>query len=79
MSAAWDRIRSEPALLVGLVVAVVALVVAFGVPVSDDQKVAITGIVTAVLALAGGGAVRAQVTPTRNIAPQKVDPDATGD
>lgn len=58
-----DFIRREPAAIVGVIVAVVALVIAFGIPISADQKAAIVGVVTAVLSLLGAGVTRSQVTP----------------
>ena len=70
----WQRLKSEPALIVGIVVAVVALVVAFGVPISEDQKAGIVGVVTAVLALLGNGAVvRSAVTPNTKVPARKAD------
>src|SRR5699024_8044006 len=36
----WTRIKQEPALLLGVVVAAVALAVSFGVPISEDQSAA---------------------------------------
>lgn len=53
----------EPALWVALVTAVVDLAIAFGAPISMDQKAAIVGAVSAVLAVVGGFVVRSQVTP----------------
>src|SRR5699024_10895655 len=61
----WERIKNEPVILTDVVTAVVALAVAFGVPVSADQKAAIIGVVVAVVALAGGAVARKQVTPDR--------------
>lgn len=53
----------EPALVVGVVQAVLLLVVAFGVHIDDTQTQAIVAAVTAVLALAGAVTVRQRVTP----------------
>jgi uncharacterized membrane protein len=55
--------QTEPALVVAVVVAVLDLLIAFGVPVSADQKVTIVALVTAVLTLVGGWVVRSQVSP----------------
>lgn len=60
LKAIWVRITDEPVLITTLVGAVIALAVAFGVDISDDQKTAIIVVVTAVLAIFA----RSQVTPT---------------
>ncbi len=57
--ALWERISNEPVLVTTLIGAVIALLVAFGLNVTDDQKVAIIGVVAAVLALFA----RSKVTP----------------
>jgi hypothetical protein len=54
-----DRIKAEPALVAGLVQAVLTLVVAFGLDLSTEQVAAILTVTGAVLALV----VRSQVTP----------------
>lgn len=54
-----DRIVKEPALVTGLVQAVLVLVVVFGLHLSDAQTGAILAVTTAVLALV----VRSQVSP----------------
>lgn len=59
MATITQRIRREPALVSGLVTAVLALVVAFGVDLSQEQTGAILAVVAAVMALV----TRAQVTP----------------
>lgn len=56
-----ELLRTEPALVAGAIQALLALVIAFGVPLSDEQVGAILAVTAAVLALA----VRASVTPTR--------------
>jgi len=63
----WERIKDEPALLVGVVTAIITLLVTFGVPISADQKTAVVGLVSAVLMLAGAGVVRGKVKPTRKL------------
>lgn len=59
-----NKIRREPAVIVGLVSAVLTLVVTFGVPINSDQRGAIIGVVGAVLTLLGAVVTRSQVTPT---------------
>jgi hypothetical protein len=54
-----DRIKAEPALVAGLVQAVLTLVVAFGLDLSTEQVAAILTVTGAVLALV----VRSQVSP----------------
>lgn len=54
-----NRIRTEPALVAGLVQAVLALLLAFGVPMSEAQTGAILALSAAILALL----VRSRVTP----------------
>lgn len=60
MSKILDTIKGEPVLVAGVVQAVVALAVAFGVPLSDVQVGAILALSAAVLAIV----VRQRVTPT---------------
>lgn len=60
----WDR---EPVLILTALGALIALLVAFGVPISFEQKTAIDVFAAAVLALVG----RSQVTP---VADPKVGP-----
>lgn len=55
-----ETIRNEPALIAGLVQAVLACAVAFGLPLSDVQQGTILALSAAVLALF----VRSRVTPT---------------
>lgn len=55
----WNRIANEPVLVTTLVGALISLLVVFGVPITDEQKVAVIGLLTAVLALFA----RSQVTP----------------
>lgn len=54
-----DRIKSEPALVSGAVQAVLALLIAFGLPLSDVQTASILAVSAAVLAFV----VRSKVTP----------------
>jgi hypothetical protein len=52
----WGR---EPAMVVALVDAVLTLLIAFGLAIAPEQKVAIIGVVTIALGLL----TRSQVTP----------------
>jgi hypothetical protein len=47
VSALWARIKDEPVLVSTFIGAVVSLLVAFGAPISPDQK---TAVITAVIA-----------------------------
>ena len=40
-------VKEEPALIVGVVTAVIVLLVAFGVPISEDQRAAVVGVTAA--------------------------------
>ena len=55
----WDK---EPAIIIGVVTAVLALATAFGLGMTQDQQMAILGVVAAALALIGSVVVRSQVT-----------------
>lgn len=63
MSALWERIRREPALLVGLTTAILSLLVSFGVDLSDERQGAIIAVVIAV----GAIIVRQAVTPNVSV------------
>lgn len=60
--------NSEPVLtaasVAALVTAVVALLKAFGVPISDDQAIALVGVVGPVATIAAALFARSKVTPT---------------
>ena len=64
-------IRTEPAVLVGLVeallVAVANAIMAFGLVLSADQVAAVNGVVIALLVLALSLFTRQQVTPTAKL------------
>jgi predicted cation transporter len=68
VKAILDRMQREPALVVGLVGAVIALLLAFGLDLSVDQQGAIMAAVVAVLAVV----TRQSVTPNVSVA-AKVD------
>lgn len=54
-----EKLRTEPVLLAGLITAVIGLLVAFGVDVSDEVKAAIITLCGAVMAILA----RQRVTP----------------
>lgn len=56
--------KIEPALVTGAVSAVLVLVAAFGLPISEDQKAAILGSIVPVLVLVQALITRSQVTPS---------------
>jgi hypothetical protein len=64
MKAILERIKNEPALVVGLVSAIIALLLAFGLSLTDEQVGGIMAVVVAILAVV----TRSQVTPTRVVA-----------
>jgi nitrate/nitrite transporter NarK len=64
-------LRNEPALIVGLVQAVLALVLAFGVDLSEEQIGSILAITSVILAII----TRMLVTPTTST-PPPVEPPA---
>lgn len=59
--------KTEPAVVTGVVSAVLALLVAFNVPLSEDQGQAILGATVAILALVQGLVVRSQVAPVAKV------------
>lgn len=63
-----ERVKNEPALIIGLVSAVIALALAFGFTLSDEQVGSIMAVVVAILAVV----TRSQVTPTRAVAAEVV-------
>jgi uncharacterized lipoprotein YbaY len=64
MKKLWEL---EPALVVGVVVALMSMLVSVGVPITAEQHTAAVGLVTATLALAGGVVVRQRVTPVAKL------------
>lgn len=58
-----NYIRREPARIMGLLLAVIALAGAFGLSLTDEQTAAIVAVVGAVLAIVGAETTRSQVTP----------------
>jgi len=69
MSAIWARIQREPALVLGLAGAVIALAVSFGADLSTEQTGTILAAVAAVLSLV----VRSQVTPNVSVVARLAD------
>ena len=69
MKAILERIQREPALVVGLVGAVIALALAFGLDLSVQQQGAIMAVVVAVLAVI----TRQSVTPNATVAEKVAD------
>lgn len=59
--------KLEPALVSGAVAAIVTLVVAFGVPLTVEQKAAILGVIAPVIALVQAVATRQVVVPTAKV------------
>jgi hypothetical protein len=57
----FNRIKNEPAVVAGVVQALLGLLLAFGVDLSTEQVGAVMAVTAALLALV----VRSQVTPTR--------------
>jgi hypothetical protein len=58
-------IRREPALIVGLIEALLVLAVAFGLDLTAEQTAAIVAVATVL----GGLVVRSQVTPVAELEP----------
>ena len=69
-----DRIRREPALVTGLVSAVIALGAAFGLDLSGEQTGAIMAVTAAVLAVV----TRQSVTPNADVQAVTDDSSPTG-
>jgi hypothetical protein len=65
-------LKNEPARVVAAVLALIGLATAFGLGITDGQQSAIVAAVMSGLALLGGEAVRAQVTPTAKIGDQSI-------
>ena len=60
-------LKVEPALVTGAVSAVLVLVTAFGLPLTEDQKAAVLGSVVPVLVLVQALVTRGQVTPNAKV------------
>lgn len=68
------KIRSEPALLVGLVTAVLILLAEFGVELTQGQQAAIIGVIVAI----GAIIVRSAVTPNIRVGALEDDHEQEG-
>ena len=60
-------LKIEPALVTGAVSAILVLVTAFGLPLTEDQKAAILGTIVPVLVLVQALVTRGQVTPNAKV------------
>ena len=60
-------LKIEPALVTGAVSAILVLVTAFGLPLSEDQKAAVLGSIVPVLVLVQALVTRGQVTPNAKV------------
>jgi hypothetical protein len=58
----------EPAVIISFVVAALTLLVSFGIPIAQEQRDAIVGLVTTSLVIIGGLVTRQQVSPKAKIA-----------
>ena len=65
-----QAMRLEPVLITQLVAAILSLAVAFGAPITDDQRQAVLQVVGIVVAIFLGGAV---VARSKAYAPATVD------
>ena len=61
-------LKVEPALVTGAVSAILVLVAAFGLPLTEDQKAAVLGSIVPVLVLVQALVTRGQVTPNAKVA-----------
>jgi hypothetical protein len=80
MTTIVNLVKTEPAIVVGFVDALIVLAITFGVPINEDQKAAIDGLLAAGLAVVAGIAIRSQVSPTASLpasAPPVVPPAPT--
>ena len=60
-------LKVEPALVTGAVSAILVLVTAFGLPLTEDQKAAVLGSIVPVLVLLQALVTRGQVTPNAKV------------
>lgn len=59
LQAVLDRLANEPVLVTTFVGALLNLLIVFGLPIDDEQKLAVVALVTALLAIFA----RSKVTP----------------
>jgi uncharacterized membrane protein len=69
--ALWAK---EPTRIVGLVMEVLILLTAFGVQITENQQVAIIGVIGAIIVFLGGEVTRSQVTSPYTISQQASPP-----
>src|SRR3954468_16253679 len=67
MTALLNRTKADPALAVGFILALIGVLSAFGLHVTQGQSAGIVSLVGAVLALLGAGVTRSQVTPSNHV------------
>jgi len=60
---------AEPAIWVALANAALLVAVSFGLPVTNDQKVAVDTLLGALLAVGAGVVIRSRVTPVAAMIP----------
>lgn len=66
--------NDEPALIAGCVGALLVLLTAFGVPITDAQKVAVIGFVGPAYALVAAFWIRNRVSPVPKLPPVNITP-----
>jgi hypothetical protein len=62
-----DLWHLEPSLVTGVITALLALLVAFGLPITPEQKTAVLGIIGPVYAILAALNVRRKVVPKQTI------------
>lgn len=65
----------EPALWMGVISAIIPLLISFGLPITEDQKINLLTTASAVMALITGVVVRSQVTPVVTLEKNNIDPN----
>lgn len=63
----WDRIKNEPVMIKELANAIILLLTAFGVTVTEGQTQAILAVIAAVILILTGVPVRQSVTPNPTV------------
>lgn len=59
--------KDEPVMWIAVITAILDVVVAYGAPVTVDQKTALVGLITAVIPIVAGLVARQQVTPVAKL------------
>lgn len=67
MNSIWRRIKTEPVMIKELANAVILLLTAFGVTITDGQTQAVLAVIAAVILILTGIPVRQGVTPNVNV------------